>query len=132
MSGEGDKPNKPGLFQKGQSGNPGGKPKDPTKTRAGKFKQLLKDFEEARKRGVKLVTPLEYLQMVLFDPHASKSQKMFAASAAAPYIHSKLPQRVPQEDPNDVFAKVRELMREAAARSGAPPPAPVVQPEPKK
>jgi hypothetical protein len=122
LKGEGSASGRAPPFPPGKSANPGGKPKDPAKTRSGKFKQLLADFEEARKKGVKLITPLEYLQMVLFDPHASKTQKMYAASAAAPYIHHKLPQRIPQEDPNDVFAKVREMMRQAAERSCAPPP----------
>jgi hypothetical protein len=38
------------------------------------------------------ITPLEYMLEVLRDPTASESRRDWAAGAAAPYLHSRMPQ----------------------------------------
>ena len=74
---------RPAAWKKGQSGNPKGKPKG-TKSR-----RTLAQAEAIAASGL---TPLEFMLEVLRHPKDySTAQRMWAANAAAPYVHRKMP-----------------------------------------
>jgi hypothetical protein len=120
-------------FPKGKSGNPNGRPKG-SKSKSTLFREQVEEWRARKAAGEKSLTPLDLFQMFMDDPMTPKSMRMRAAEAAAPYIHSKLPMRMPMDDPNDTFAKVRAALREMGQRSNgiaSPPPEPPKPEEPK-
>ncbi len=68
-------------FQPGQSGNPNGRPK------GSRNKASAKREAEVEASGL---TPLAYMLAVLRDEEASREERMWAAKAAAPYVHPRL------------------------------------------
>src|SRR5262245_2416288 len=72
---------KPWLFQKGQSGNPAGRPKGALD----KITQLQR--KAALESGQ---SPLDYLLSIMRDENQSITVRLDAAKAAAPYLHPKL------------------------------------------
>jgi hypothetical protein len=75
------------LFQKGQSGNPKGRPKG-MRTKAMQLTnqerlQLIVEHGD--------VTPLKFLMSVMVDEKEYKDVRVDAAKAAAPYFHRKMP-----------------------------------------
>lgn len=68
-------------FQKGQSGNPAGKPK------GANSKVTRKKEVEIAASGL---TPLEFMLTMLRDPAAAHEDRKWAAQNAAPYSHAKL------------------------------------------
>jgi hypothetical protein len=68
-------------FQKGKSGNPGGRRK------GSRNKASAKREAEIAASGK---TPLEYLLEHMRDESAPVSERMDCAKAAAPYVHPKL------------------------------------------
>lgn len=70
-------------FQKGQSGNPAGKPK------GAKRKATV---EREAKIAAEGLTPLEYMLTMLRDLSATSEDRKWAAGAAAPYVHPRLSQ----------------------------------------
>ena len=68
-------------FQPGQSGNPNGRPK------GSRNKATAKREAEIEASGL---TPLSFMLAVLRDETASREERMWAAKAAAPYVHPRL------------------------------------------
>lgn len=68
-------------FQKGQSGNPKGKP------RGAQGKATLRREAEIAAAGL---TPLQFMLTVLRNDEATSEDRKWAAQNAAPYVHPKL------------------------------------------
>lgn len=68
-------------FQKGQSGNPRGKPK------GAQAKATLKREQEIAASGL---TPKEYLLSVMRNEGKDEATRLDAAKAVAPYVHPRL------------------------------------------
>lgn len=107
------------AFAPGKSGNPEGR-KPGTKNKSTILREQIEEYNERKKSGPRM-TPLDFFDMIIHDPSVSKSMRMRAAEAAAPYIHSKLPMRMPMDDPNDTFAKVRAALKAMAQSSNGQP-----------
>jgi Family of unknown function (DUF5681) len=68
-------------YQKGQSGNPAGKPK-------GANSKVTRQKEA--QIAASGLTPLEFMLNMLRDPEAAHEDRKWAAQNAAPYAHAKL------------------------------------------
>lgn len=79
-------------YQKGQSGNPAGKPVG-TKTKATVAREA-----EVKASGL---TPLDYMLSRLRDETATDEDRKWAAQNAAPYVHPKLAAVQVSSDPDN-------------------------------
>lgn len=123
------KPEQDGAHRPFESGKQpkGGRPKG-AKNKSTLFREQIEHFRAKAARGEKLISPLELFNMVLNDETMKLTMRLRAAESAAPYQHSKLPMRMPMEDPNDTFAKVRAALRQMGAVSNGVPTATVTVP----
>lgn len=79
----------PQKFKPGQPGGPG-RPKGSLSRKTILTREMEKELEKRAEEGIP-ITPLEYFLKTLTDPMTSKKDKQWAATAAAPYLHRKMP-----------------------------------------
>ena len=117
MAEEKRKRGNPNLVKGGAALNPNGRPKGSRNKRSVEDDKLLEAV--TTKKGWK--TPLEIMLEIANDPASSKSMKLAASSAAAPYVHSKKAAELAQPamgSPAEYAAAVREQL--AALTTTAP------------
>ena len=69
------------TWQKGQSGNPKGRPRGARNIRS---EETAKQIQESG------LTPLEYLMGIVRDENAPRKDRIECARAAAPFVHARL------------------------------------------
>ena len=84
-------------FQKGQSGNPAGKPKGASRKATA---------EREAKIAASGLTPLDWMLQVVRDPDQPNERRDEMAKAAAPYVHPKL-SAIDAKVHQDLSAKVQ-------------------------
>ena len=117
----------PKLVKGGKSLNPAGRPKGTPNKRNRERDKLVE--EGIQKKNWK--TPLEILLEIANDPTTSKSMRVTAAQAAAPYVHSKKAAELAQPalgSPAEYAAAIQEQL--AALNGSAPASNPAGSDEP--
>ena len=69
------------TWQKGQSGNPKGRPRGAKNIRS---EETAKEIQESG------LTPLDYLMSIVRDEEAPMKERIQCATAAAPFVHARL------------------------------------------
>lgn len=101
----------PQRFLPGQPGGPG-RPKGSLDRKTILTKEMEQQLAERAEQGIP-ITPLEYFLKTLTDPMTTKRDKQWAASAAAPYLHRKMPIAIEGGDQKRpvLFATMEQLAK---------------------